>query len=80
MSVLTHGINVHNIIDIAEQICCVVKHPEDGLNVDSIKHFSKFMVIQYIVHLDDQSRYVGIQLCNTTMMVISFVLHSSIVL
>ena len=59
MSLLTHGRNVHNIIDIVEQICYVVKHAEDGLNVYSSKHFSKFRVIQCIVHLDDQFRCWG---------------------
>ena len=55
-SLLTHGINVHNIIDITELICYVLKHAEDGLNVDSNKHFSKFRSNQCIVHLDDQFR------------------------
>ena len=56
MSLLTHGRNVHNIIDIAEQICYVIKHAEDGLNVYSNKHFSKFRVNQCIVHLGNQIR------------------------
>ena len=60
MSVFTHGIHVHNIIDMAEQICYIVKkHAEGGMNVDSIKHFSKFMVFRCIVHLDDQFRCWG---------------------
>ena len=55
ISLLTHVINVHIIIDIAEQICYVVKHAEDGLNVDSNKHFSKFRVInKYNVIYDHQ--------------------------
>ena len=54
MSLLIYGRNVHNIIDITEHICYVVKHAKDGLNVYSNKHFSMFRVNQCIVYLDDQ--------------------------